>query len=152
VSLASTASLAVALLQLDEVQLLTKAMNAADLGAAASAADSARIDSFPRVEARRDAFYERENAECRNLRSCCYERPAVTRSPIFTNIVQPLTKGPTLDAPTEPQAEATQTPPVFQPPWDTLPWPVKTPPTPLVKIVIQRPDIPQKGLLIDLFF
>ena len=155
-SLQDTAALAVAVSQLNEVHSLIQAIQNANIGAAASAADSASVPPAGTATSggnRPAAVYDQHIEPANKSAQYVVYSPTIVQKPVVKS--SPCAWPPPLpgsEPPTAPQAEPSQTKPVFQPPWDTMPWPVKTPPTPLLKIVVQQPDIPQKGLLIDLFF
>jgi hypothetical protein len=53
-------------------------------------------------------------------------------------------------APLEPEMPSRLKSPI-QPPWKILPWKTPVPPQPQIKVIQRRPDIVNKGSLIDFF-
>ncbi|MDB5290173.1 MAG: hypothetical protein JWL69_1414 [Phycisphaerales bacterium] len=151
--LATSASLIVATLDLQVVQLLRAAIRTADLTGQAGRQSSATV--LPTVEHRRHDTFHEVCCECEPRRNICC-------SPVYKprRVIHPTPRiefrhaAPRYcdpcDKPGAPEPVAA-TPSPIQPPWKTLPW--QEPPRTTIKVkrVEHRTDIINKGSLIDYF-
>ena len=153
-SAADNAALLVAALDLNLVQLLRGAMRAADIASGRTEPVSAlgpaptpppdRFDREPVFQPRK-VYHPEPKVEPRQLISI----DAVKRQSAPAKIEvksEPLETQPCCCDTIKPEVESPLAPPWRQPIWAT-----PVPPTPKVKIVKIRPDIINKGSLIDFF-
>lgn len=155
-TLADTASLAIASLDLKLVQDLIGAMRAADKGAA-QAASSSPLPPIPAPPPQ-----QRDHPE-RVFKPVVAPRPVVHPSPYYElrRARQPmlhalprlaLTTAPGIGCAAGCQAtDGREDKSPVQPPWAVLPWQESAKPAAQVKVVVYRTDILSKGSLIDMF-
>lgn len=144
----SVASLAVASLDLQVVQLLRDAIRTADLAGGVIGASGLRILERDRVidEAilRREHFHPTPKFE---PRPTYHPTPRFEARPVYHERVDCVSPSDT-SGKTE-LAAVDRTP--LPPPWKTPVWKMPLQPAPMVKVHIHRTDVHNKGSLLDLF-
>lgn len=139
--LVAQASLIVATMDLKAVQLVRQAMRAADLGAGAGGCvgfgPAAHFQ--PRLQIHPTPLIE--------SRPHIHPTPRFEPRPVYhpTPAVQPQAAAPQTPEPARITASH------IQPPWKLLPWENPPQPAPTLKVVLRRPDVVRRGILLDMF-
>lgn len=143
------ASLATAIMQLNEVQSVVNAIRAADRSVGSFAGvpiDNSRFGSPAAIFEPRPVL----NPEPRYLpRPLIHPTPRYLPRPVLHPTPRIEPEFPPAAA--GPEQSPRCKPPWLQPPWKILPWETPLPPRPIIKLIRYQPDIPNKGDLLDVF-
>jgi hypothetical protein len=144
---AASVSLIVASLDLQLVRLIRGAMRVADMQGGAGSSGLPLASAVNRDIQPRPKLKQQQQIEPRPV---FHPTPYFTPRPVIHPQPRVVNPPPVACAPVEPEKAPRSHSPI-QPPWKQLPWQTPIPPKPVIKTVVHRTDVVNKGSLIDMF-
>jgi hypothetical protein len=144
---AASVSLIVASLDLQLVRLIRGAMRVADMQGGGGTGGLPLASTVNRDIQPQPKLKQHQQIEPRPV---FHPTPYFAPRPVIHPQPRVVNPPPVACAPVEPEKEPRSHCPI-QPPWKLLPWQTPIPPRPVIKTVVHRTDVVNKGSLIDMF-